>query len=94
MKLRSILLYVPDVSATVAFYQDAFGLATTMQTPDGQYAQMKSGETALAFAAEAAAPALGLPMVPARPDGMAAAAQLAFEADDVDPDYPRVVPKS
>ena len=91
MKLRSVLLYVPDVPAAVAFYGAAFGLAPTMQTPDGQYAQMDSGETALAFAAEEAAPALGLPMAKARTGGDAAPAQLTFEADDVEAAFARVV---
>lgn len=51
MKLGYVIVYVPDVAATVAFYERAFGL-TPRFVHDSGYAQMETGATALAFAAE------------------------------------------
>jgi lactoylglutathione lyase len=52
MKLGYIIVYVPDVAAAVAFYEQAFGLAPRFVHDTGQYAEMETGATALAFAAE------------------------------------------
>lgn len=91
MQLKSILLYVPDVPAAAAFYEAAFGLKVTMQTPDGQYAQMDSGETAIGFGAESAIKTLGLPMMTASANENAAPTQLAFETEDVEEAFTKVV---
>lgn len=52
MKLGYIILYVPDVAATVAFYERAFGLTRRFMHDTGSYAEMETGGTALAFAEE------------------------------------------
>ncbi len=52
MKLGYTILYVPDVAATVAFYERAFGIERRFIHESGQYAEMETGATALAFAAE------------------------------------------
>ena len=52
MKLGYIIVYVPDVPATVAFYERAFGLSCRFRH-ESQYAEMATGDTALAFADEA-----------------------------------------
>ena len=52
MKLGYVIIYVPDVAATVAFYERAFGLARRFVHESGHYAEMETGATALAFAAE------------------------------------------
>jgi lactoylglutathione lyase len=52
MKLGYIIVYVPDVAAAVAFYEHAFGLTRRFVHDSGQYAEMETGATALAFAAE------------------------------------------
>lgn len=44
------ILYVPDVERTVAFYEDAFGLKRRFVHESGDYAEMETGDTALAFA--------------------------------------------
>ena len=51
MKLRYIILYVPDVEQTVVFYEKAFGLERKFIHESG-YAEMITGETALGFASE------------------------------------------
>lgn len=52
MKLGYVILYVPDVAASVAFYGRAFGLAPRFVHDSGQYAELETGGTALAFAEE------------------------------------------
>ena len=52
MKLGYVILYVPNVAASVLFYERAFGLKPRFVHESGQYAEMETGTTALAFAAE------------------------------------------
>lgn len=47
MHLGYVILYADDVSATVSFYQRAFGLDTRFVQPSGDYAEMETGATAL-----------------------------------------------
>lgn len=53
MKLGYAILYVESVPDTVAFYEQAFGLERGMITPNNEYAEMKTGDTKLAFASNA-----------------------------------------
>lgn len=50
MKFSYTILYVRDAAASVAFYEKAFGLKQRFIHESGQYAEMETGETALAFA--------------------------------------------
>lgn len=52
MKFGYCIVYVSDVAATVAFYQQAFGLETGFVHDSGQYAQLQTGDTALSFVQE------------------------------------------
>ena len=52
MKFAYSILYVDDVEATVAFYERAFGLKRKMVV-DGEYGELDTGSTRLAFAARA-----------------------------------------
>ena len=49
MQLGYVILYVPDVTAAVSFYEAAFGLSPRFIHESGQYAEMETGATALAF---------------------------------------------
>ncbi len=51
MKFSYTILYVKDVAQSVAFYELAFGLKQRFIDESGQYAEMETGGTALAFAA-------------------------------------------
>jgi len=51
MKFAYTILYVHDVAQSVAFYERAFGLSQRFIHENGQYAEMETGSTALAFAA-------------------------------------------
>jgi len=50
MQFGYTILYVDDVPATLAFYGEAFGLATRYQHESGSYGELETGATALAFA--------------------------------------------
>ena len=45
------ILHVADVPAAVAFYERAFGLPRRFVDPAGEYGELDTGATALAFAA-------------------------------------------
>lgn len=91
MRLDGVMVWVADVPATVAFYETAFGLELQMMDEEKTYAQMSTGETTLAFAAESAATVTGVRVRPHRPDQDPAAVQLAFVHDDVAAAYERAV---
>lgn len=43
------LVYVEDVDATLTFYTSAFGLSRRFLTPEGDYGELETGATTLAF---------------------------------------------
>ena len=51
MKLGYVIAYVEDVAKTLQFYGTAFGLKPRFEHPSGDYAELDTGGTALAFAA-------------------------------------------
>jgi catechol 2,3-dioxygenase-like lactoylglutathione lyase family enzyme len=51
MKLGYTIAYVPDVKRTVEFWERAFGLERKFIDEGGQYAELNTGEVALAFVA-------------------------------------------
>jgi catechol 2,3-dioxygenase-like lactoylglutathione lyase family enzyme len=51
MKFAYTILYVPDVSASLAFFHLAFGLPTRFLHESGTYGELETSATALAFAA-------------------------------------------
>ncbi len=53
MKFGYTILYVDDVPATLAFYGQAFGLATRYMHESGSYGELETGATALAFVSKA-----------------------------------------
>ncbi|MEM8487234.1 MAG: VOC family protein [Bacteroidota bacterium] len=52
MKLGYVIIYVEDVAETLAFYTTAFSLKTRFVHEGGDYAELDTGSTALAFAAK------------------------------------------
>jgi lactoylglutathione lyase len=50
MRFGYAILYVGDVAASVDFYERAFGLERRLLHESGQYAELETGATALAFA--------------------------------------------
>lgn len=51
MKLGYTIVYVPDVCASLAFFEQAFGLARKFLHDSGTYGELDTGETTLSFAA-------------------------------------------
>lgn len=49
MQFGYTILYVEDVPATVAFYEAAFGLSRRFVHEEGDFGEMDTGATALAF---------------------------------------------
>lgn len=51
VELGYTIYYVDDVEATLDFYTAAFGLERRFLTPEGDYGELETGPTALAFVA-------------------------------------------
>ena len=51
MKLGYTIIYVPNVLASIEFYERAFGMQRGFVHEGGDYAELATGETTLAFAA-------------------------------------------
>ena len=95
MLFRYSGLFVPDVPATVTFYERAFGFGLRYIHPSNGYAELETGATLLAFVSEdflRTADLLGgTPTRPNRPDLDPIAAQVAFVTDDLPRDWNRAV---
>lgn len=83
MKLGYVILYVPDVPGSVSFYEKAFGLVRRFTHESGQYAEMNTGATALAFASEDMVSTTCHGFRRNRPEEPAAGAEVALVTDDV-----------
>lgn len=84
MKFAYTIIYVPDVAASLSFFENAFGMSRKFLHESGMYGELNTGETTLAFAAHA----MGEMHFPAghvaahtstKPLGM----EIAFVTDDV-----------
>jgi lactoylglutathione lyase len=53
MKFGYTIIYVASVPDTLAFYQAAFGFSTRFLHESGDYGELETGSTALAFASHA-----------------------------------------
>ncbi len=91
MQLGYVILHVPDVAEAVAFYEKAFGLGRRLVHESGQYAELETGVTALAFASDALVEANGLPHRPAGVDVLPFGAEIALLTDDVPLAFRRAV---
>lgn len=53
MKLGYTIIYVPQVAKSLEFFDNAFGLKTKFLHESGDYGELETGETTLAFASHA-----------------------------------------
>jgi len=53
MKLGYTILYVPDVAASLQFFEQAFGLKRRFLHESGTYGELDTGSTTLSFASHA-----------------------------------------
>jgi lactoylglutathione lyase len=91
MKLGYTIIYVADVIATIDFYEQAFGIERRFVHDSNMYAEMQTGETLLAFAAEPMAEMNGLAVRPNRNTDVAAGFEIAFVTADPKAAYHRAV---
>lgn len=89
MILRYTILYVDDVDATLDFYERAFALTRTFLHESGNYGELSTGETRLAFSSTALMKQLG--KAPGKPSPEAPVFEIAFETDDVQVAFDRAV---
>jgi lactoylglutathione lyase len=91
MRLAYVIFYVPDVEATVAFYEKAFGLKRRFVDESG-YGELETGATSLGFASESLMESNHVRFRPSRPgDSQASAAEIAFIVDDPSAAFDRAV---
>lgn len=50
MKLGYVIVYVPDVSASLGLFESAFGMQRKFLHESGMYGEIETGQTTLAFA--------------------------------------------
>ena len=79
MNFAYTILYVDDVAATLEFYTRAFGFERQMLHEAGDYGELKTGTTTLAFASRQMLIDMGKsPTAPGNPTF-----EIAFTTDDV-----------
>lgn len=83
MRLGYVIVYVPDVMKAVVFYERAFDLSRRFLHESGQYAEMETGPTVLAFVDEEFARGNVSDFYMLRPDQPPAAIEIALVTKDV-----------
>jgi uncharacterized glyoxalase superfamily protein PhnB len=81
MIFRYTILYVDDVPSSLDFYERAFGLKRGFMHEGGDYGELITGETKLAFSSRELMRQLD--KNPASPEANAPTFEIAFETDDV-----------
>jgi uncharacterized glyoxalase superfamily protein PhnB len=87
MKFGYTVIYVDDVAATIAFYEQAFGQTRGMVAGD-EFGELATGETKLSFAAKKM---LHGPGQFASPDGKVLGVEVAFTTGDVAAAYDKAL---
>ncbi len=92
MKFGYTIIYVPNVEASLQFFEQAFGFSKRFLHESGTYGELESGETTLAFAAHDLAPmnfdgGHVLASESAKPLGM----ELGLVTDDVESAHARAL---
>ncbi len=92
MQLGYAIVYVPDVPAALDFYHRAFGLEVAFTHESGQYGELATGTTALAFTShELGAQEVPVPYTPLDLQAPPAGFELTLVSDDVDGSFGRAV---
>jgi lactoylglutathione lyase len=81
MQFGYTILYVEDVKASLDFYEKAFGLKMRFFHESGDYGELETGATALAFSSRRLMTQLRKNPYPA--DARAPSFEIAFTTDDV-----------
>jgi catechol 2,3-dioxygenase-like lactoylglutathione lyase family enzyme len=84
VKFGYAIVYVPDVEASLSFFERAFGLTRRFLHESGTYGELDTGETSLAFAAHELGEAnLGMPHVAAHSSKAPLGFEVALVTSDV-----------
>lgn len=83
MKFGYMILYCKDVPATVAHYKAAFGLECAFIHESRQYAEMATGQTALAFATHDLAEMNDIAIIPNDPKKTPGGFEIVLVDEDV-----------
>lgn len=84
MRFAYTIVYVPDVGAALDFFERAFGLTRRFIAPGGDYGELETGATALAFAQHATArDSLGHDYVAGDTSAQPLGVEVGFTCDDV-----------
>ncbi|MCP4998945.1 MAG: VOC family protein [Hyphomicrobiales bacterium] len=93
MQLGYVILYVPDVPAAMAFHEAAFGLKIRFADDGGDYGEMETGATTLAFVSEELAASHGFAFQRQTPGKSPAAFEIALVTEAVRPAFDRAIEK-
>lgn len=85
------ILYVSDVAQIVAFYVAAFGFTQKMITPEGDYAELETGGTTLAFAAYSVAQYNGIDIAHTDPATLPPPCEIVFVTDNIEETFAQTV---
>ncbi|MEW9834135.1 VOC family protein [Mesorhizobium marinum] len=89
MIFRYTILYVDDVARALAFYERAFNLERRFLHESGDYGELSTGQTRLAFSSKRLMRELG--KAPGSPSPQAPVFEIAFETQDVNAAFDRAV---
>jgi uncharacterized glyoxalase superfamily protein PhnB len=89
MIFRYTILYVEDVAASLAFYERAFAMERGFLHESGDYGELVTGATKLAFSSVKLMRTLG--KTPGKPAPETPVFEIAFETEDVYAAYTRAV---
>ncbi len=87
MRFGYTIIYVRNVPASLGFYERAFGLERRLLHESGQYGELETGSTALAFAARELAAGSVRDLADADPTGF----EICLVDEDVEGSYKRAV---
>ena len=84
MKFAYTIIYVPDVAASLNFFENAFGMSRKFLHDSGMYGELNTGETTLSFAAHEMGD-INFPAghVAAHTSALPLGMEIAFVSDDV-----------
>jgi lactoylglutathione lyase len=91
MRFGYMIVYVADVARSVAFYESAFGAKARFIHESGQYAELETGTTTLAFANDDFVAGQGVAFRRTRADEPPPAVEIGLVFDDVAAAYRRAV---
>lgn len=92
MKYGYTALFVESVHETIDFYERAFGLKRKMVQESGEYGELQTGDTTLAFTVQSIVKTLSdVEFEPAALHKAAPPLELGMVSDSVDADFERAV---